>query len=307
MKKLISLLLIMIIGVTTLSACDGEEKKLNIYFKNESKNELKEEKRSVKAEKDAGTRTLARLAINELIKGPKEEGNKAVIDKSAKLLSLAVNGKVATVNLSKHYLYETGVDELILRFAIVNTLCDIKGIDGVVIQVEGKNLVSETTGKEIGVLRMDDNIVFAPEDKLALTLYFPDKNYEYLVGEVRKIDVRNALSLEKIVVDEILKGPQNNELSASVPSGTKLMSVEIKDKVCFVNFSKEFIAGSNSGSAATTMALYSVVNSLCLMKNIESVQILINGEAGVEFGNFVLDIPYEADFSLIQQEKNKTE
>ena len=298
MKKFMSLLLIIILSMIVLSACNPDGIKIRVFFKNSTKNELREEIRTVKAEKDASARTIARLAINELIKGPESEGTQGVISKSAKLISLAVNGNVATVNISKHYLQKKGVDELILRFAIVNTLCDIKGIDGVVIQVEGNNLVSETTGKEIGVLRMDGNIVFAPEDKLAVTLYFPDKGFEHLKGEVRRIDVQNALSLEKIVVDELLKGPQNKELSGSVPQGTKLLSVEVKDKVCFVNFSKEF--ASVSGSAATTMALYSVVNSLCTLRNIESVQILVNGEAGVEFGNFVLDIPYEANFSLVE-------
>ena len=298
MKKFMCLLLIVILSLSVFSACNPDGTQVRVFFKNSAKNELKEETRTVKAEKDASARTIARLAINELIKGPEAEGSKGVISKSAKLISLAVNGNVATVNLSEHYLEKKGVDELILRFAIVNTLCNIKGIDGVVIQVEGNNLVSETTGKEIGVLRMDDNIVFAPEDKLAVTLYFPDKSFEQLSGEVRKIDVQNALSLEKIVVDELLKGPQSKELSASVPQGTKLLSIEVKDKVCFVNFTKEFVACS--GSAGTTMALYSVVNSLCTLRNIEGVQILINGEAGVEFGNFVLDIPYEADFSLVE-------
>ena len=298
MKKFMSLLLIIILSVTAFSACNSDGIKIRVFFKNSSKNELRAEMRTVKADKDASARTIARLAVNELIKGPKEEGNLAIINKSAKLISLAVNENVATVNISKHYLQKKGVDELILRFAIVNTLCDIKGIDGVVIQVEGNNLVSETTGKEIGVLRMDGNIVFAPEDKLAVTLYFPDKGFEHLSGEIRRIDVQNALSLEKIVVDELLKGPQSSELSASLPQGTKLLSVEVKDKVCFVNFSKEF--ASATGSASTTMALYSVVNSLCTLRNIESVQILVNGEAGVEFGNFVLDIPYEANFSLVE-------
>lgn len=298
MKKFMSLLLIIILSIAVFSACAPDGTEISVFFKNSEKNELREEIRTVKAEKNANVRAIARLAVNELIKGPSTEGSKGVISKSAKLISLAVNGNVATVNISKHYLEKKGVDELILRFAIVNTLCNIKGIEGVVIQVEGNNLVSDTTGKEIGVLRMNDNIVFAPEDKLAVTLYFPDKSFEHLSGEVRRIDVQNALSLEKIVVDELLKGPQNKELSASIPQGVKLLSVEVKDKVCFVNFTKEFVAGS--GSAVTTMSLYSVVNSLCALKNIESVQILINGEAGVEFGNFVLDIPYEADFSLVE-------
>ena len=299
MKKILSLFVVLIMVAALFSACDSEGVELNLYFKDAYENKLTAEKRAVEADEDASEQELAKLAVNELIRGPESEECKPVISKEAKLISLAVNGKVATVNFSGHYTKKKGVDELILRFAVVNTLCDIEGIDGVVIQVEGKNLVSEATGKELGVLRKD-NIALATEDKLPVTLYFPDKKGEFLVGEVRQIDTQNALSIEKIIVDELIKGPGSKELSASVSKETKLISIETKDKVCYVNFSAEFINRTKSGSAATTLTLYSVVNSLCSLKNVESVQILINGEAGIEFGNFVLDIPYEANYDLVK-------
>ena len=67
-----------------------------------------------------------------------------------------------------------------------------------------------------------------------------------------------------------------------------------------MNFSSEFKTKSSSGSTTTMLSLYAVVNSLCELKNVESVQILVNGETGVEFGNFVLDIPYEANPELVK-------
>ena len=67
-----------------------------------------------------------------------------------------------------------------------------------------------------------------------------------------------------------------------------------------MNFSSEFISKSSSGSTATMLSLYSVVNTLCELKNVDSVQILVNGEAGVEFGNFILDIPYESNRDLVK-------
>ena len=48
------------------------------------------------------------------------------------------------------------------------------------------------------------------------------------------------------------------------------------------------------------MTLYAIVNSLCELENVKSVQILVNGENGVEFGNYVLDIPYEKNESVIK-------
>ena len=182
---------------------------------------------------------------------------------------------------------------------MINTICSIDGIDGIVIQVEGEPLVSESTGKEYGVLSMED-IALNAEDNTTVELYFPDKNGEKLVLEERTVDAQNALSLEKTVVSELIKGPEGKKLSPSVSGETKLLGIETKDKVCYVNFSSEFKTKTNPGSAATTMTLYSVVNSLCALDSVDSVQILVNGENGVEFGNFVLDIPYEENTNLVR-------
>lgn len=294
MKKAISLLLTIVMITALLFGCDAKKTQLSIYFRNAQSNELSEEKRSVKADEKAGAVELAKLAVAQLISGPQNEKNAPVIDSEAKLLSLVVNDAVATVNFSKHFSQKKGVDALILRFALINTLCNIDGIDGIVIQVEGKPIVSENTGKEYGVLSISD-IALNTEDNTTINLYFPDKNGEGLRLEKRTVNVQQTLSLEKTVVSELIKGPENKGLAPSVPEGTKLLNIETKDNVCYVNFSSEFRSKTSSGSAATTLILYSVVNSLCALKNVSSVQILINGETGVEFGNFVLDIPYEAN------------
>ena len=224
--------------------------------------------------------------------------------KDTKLLKLSINDGVATVNMSSHFAQKDGTQALLLRLSLVNTLCEIKGIDGIVIQVDGKPIVSETTGKEIGVLSLGDialNTVDANVmEKKTLTLYFPDKNGTGLKVEKRSVEIQNALSLEKTVVSELIKGPSRDNLAASIPAGTKLLGIETKDNVCFVNFSSEFVSKTNPGSLATTMTLYSIVNSLCALDNVSSVQILVNGENGVELGNFVLDIPYEENKAIVE-------
>lgn len=298
MKKFISAFLAFIMLAFMLSACTTDRTTISVYFKNAQTNELGEEKRTVKAEEDNAEK-LAKLAVSELIAGPRNDKNTAVIDKDAKLLSLVVNDGVATINMSKHFSQKSGVEALLLRFAFINTLCRIDGIDGIVIQVEGKPLVSENTGKEYGVLSMSD-IALNTEDKVTLNLYFPHKNGEKLVLERHTVDAQQALSLEKTVVGELIKGPQSDKLSSAIAVGTKLLNIETKDGVCYVNFSNEFISKTTSGSTATMLTLYSVVNSLCELENVQSVQILINGETGVEFGNFVLDIPYEPNAYLMK-------
>ena len=58
-------------------------------------------------------------------------------------------------------------------------------------------------------------------------------------------------------IEELIKGPKTN-LSASIPTGTKLLGINIKDDVAYVDFSKEFINNHSGGSAGELMTLYSI-------------------------------------------------
>ena len=232
-------------------------------------------------------------------KGPQNEKNERLLPKGTKLLSIAIKNEVATLNFSKQYSKSKGVDALLLRFSVVNTLCGIEGIKGVVIQVEGTPEISETTGKEIGVLTLSDIALDVNDAELGrketIVLYFPAKSGDHLKAERRRVEVQNTLSAEKTVINELMKGPKSEECKGSVPEATRLLGIETKDNVCFVNFSSDFISRSGTSSLETSLTLFSVVNSLCEIENVKSVQILINGETGLEFGNYVLDIPYEAN------------
>lgn len=292
MKKVILLLLIVAMIFPVIAACSAEKEEISVYFKDAQLPTLSVEKRT--AEKDMSVKDKAVFAVNELIKGPKEDTHKAVINKNAKLLGLEIVNSVATVNVSKHYSEKSGTDELLLRMALVNTLCSIDGINAIVIQVDGVNITG-SDGKEIPPLRPGDYVDPENAQKENVKLYFPKSDGTSLGSEIREVEIQNMPSLEKAVVTELIAGPEDKKLTRAIPEGTKLLNIETKDTICYVTFSKEFINNAGSGSYETTMILYSVVNSLCELDTVESVQILIEGKTDAVFGNFMLDIPYEAN------------
>ena len=304
MKKTVAVFILIVVMLTLLSGCNGKDtEKISIYFKTKNENVLTEEVRLMEVSGKTSASDRAKFAIAQMVKGPVKEAGVALLPKETKLLKIAIENKVATVNMSEHFSMVKGTDALILRLAMVNTLCGIDGIDGIVIQVNGSPIVSETTGKEFGVLS-SENIAFSTDDTVSeaeqtITLYFPEKNGSSLSAEKRRVRVQNSLSLEKTAINELLKGPKKEKLSRAISEDVKLLGIETKDNVCFVNFSSEFISKTPSGSLATTLALYSVVNTLCELDNVESVQVLVNGETGAELGNLVLDIPYEKNKELI--------
>lgn len=301
MKRFTAIIVAAVLVCMAAGCRKSETEEVRVYFCDKQRTALAEETRRVKSTLEAKDKVKAALVY--MTEGPHSEKNAPVISKEAKILSVNISEKVATVDFSKEYSEKNGTDALLLRFAAVSTVCSVSGVDGVVITVEGQPLKSESTGKEIGVMTLSDIAMETNEQDLqkkVITLYFPSENGDCLIRETRSVATQNTLSAEKTIVNELMKGPTDDKCVRSLPEEVRLLNIETKDGVCYVNFSGEFVTKIAPSTNQTTLALYSVVNSICNLENINGVSILVNGENGVEFGNFVLDIPYEANMDIVK-------
>ena len=57
----------------------------------------------------------------------------------------------------------------------------------------------------------------------SITLYFSNKAGDGLVKEVQEIHYSSNISLEKLVMEQLLKGPQGKKGRTAIPDGTKLV------------------------------------------------------------------------------------
>ncbi len=113
-----------------------------------------------------------------------------------------------------------------------------------------------------------------------ILLYFADDQAEYLIGEQRIITGEEPLegeALASTIIEELIQGPEQEGLGATIPEGTRLLDLEIEDGLARVNFSAEIKSRHVGGSAGETMTLTSIVNSLTEMEEIDTVQIYIEG------------------------------
>lgn len=143
----------------------------------------------------------------------------------------------------------------------------------------------------------------ATEEPLVKTvnIYFPDNNVMYMEAEERIIEGRDDIEFVKAIIDEILKGPVSEKLNPAIRGDVKLLAVSIDEKgLCTVNLSEEFETHNTGGSAMESMAIYSIVNSLCGLDSIDKVKINIAGNIEAEFGgHFYMGDPFEPDKNLI--------
>lgn len=115
-----------------------------------------------------------------------------------------------------------------------------------------------------------------------LTLYFSDDQAMFLIPETREVKMntaaKTASTTAEAIVNELIAGPADSKLIATIPPGTKLLSLKITDEIAYVDFNEEFKTNHPGGSSGEIMTLNSIVNSLTELPEIKQVQILINGK-----------------------------
>ncbi|AOT72787.1 GerMN domain-containing protein [Geosporobacter ferrireducens] len=139
--------------------------------------------------------------------------------------------------------------------------------------------------------------------KYELNLYFGSPDYKRLVIEKRVI-VSEELSEEKVIMEELIKGPRNKILKVSIPPETKLLSVNTTDGICYVNLSNEFLNTYRwSQQMNEAITIWSIVNSLTELNEIQGVQILVEGnKVDVIEKYYSLKQPYFRNEELLKRE-----
>lgn len=193
--------------------------------------------------------------------------------------------------------------EVLYRAALVQTLTQVDGVGFVSIYVEGQPL-ADGDGNAIGLMRAEDFVQNTGSSidsyqTTNLTLYFANKDGK-LLRESKKNDVRYHAntSVEKLVVEKLMKGTSASAGRSTIPKTAKLLGVSLKDGICYVNFDSKFIL--DSYDLNPEVAIYSVVNSIIANGNVTKVQILIDGASDVVYKNSVdLSRPLEWNERII--------
>ncbi|MBQ7400026.1 MAG: GerMN domain-containing protein [Clostridia bacterium] len=143
-----------------------------------------------------------------------------------------------------------------------------------------------------------------PEKEIVtLTLYFPDNDVLYLHPEKREVEVEKGQLLAEVVLEELFRGPKDEELAPGLDGENLVNSVKVENGLCTVDFASDFILLNSGGSTREAFAIGSIVNSLCELDGIEEVKIDIDGNKSSEFGgHFTLDEVFLPQTDLIAKQ-----
>ena len=284
MKRRTGLCLTILILCLFLSACGrkGADKSgIRIYYLNKADHALQEQNYTPEA--DDRERIIEEL-VAKLCVQPKEMTLRAPIS-GFRLLSSETKGRIVTLNFSGEYYDLSAVEEVLTRTAVVNTMCSFAEVDGVYFLVEGEAF-HDADGEEPGVMEPSQFIYnsyteMRNYERVRLHLYFAGETGDRLVDAFRTVVYNSNMPLERIVLEQVILGPNGSFAYPTVNSETRVINVTTRDRCCYINLSSDFLYGQPDVTAQT--AIYSIVNSLCELPSVESVQISVEGNADVTF------------------------
>lgn len=241
--------------------------------------------------------------IEQLSTKPEKMQYKEPLSESFSLLGYTWDGGQLTINFDERYKEMDTIKEVLVRAAIVRTLSQVENVNYISFTINNEPLL-DSSGVAIGTMSADtfidnDGSEINTYEKVNLRLYFANEKGDKLVEETQRNVVYNSnISLEKLVVEKLIEGPTAVGNYPTINPATKVVSVTVNDRICYVNLNNDFL--SQPYNVTSDVTIYSITNSLVELPNINKVQISINGETSVFYKESVsLTNIFERNLDLV--------
>ena len=281
-RKITALVMALVLGAVAFSGCGKKEteSKYKIYYINEEQGEVLAES-FVPSEET--TQTMLEEMTEKLNK--KNAEGHTLLPENIEIQSCVDDDGMIRVDFNQEYHDLNPVDEVLLRASIVKDYVQIPNIYLVTITAEGTPIV-DSQGQEIGAMSLDSFLENTGKEIMAyqykeLNLYFTNEEGNQLVPEARQVYYNGNTPIEKVIVEQLLRGPGVSGHYATLPSDTRIVGVSVADGIAYVNLGKQFVDEALPVDAQ--IPIYSIVNSLIDAGNVSQVQISINGDTSLLF------------------------
>ena len=312
MKKFFRTVIAVIMACSLLSGCSIEvqnEKTSSVgnqyYLYYLNKEETKVEKVSYQPEQESAEFMLQDLT--SILNKQEANGEKQpLLPPGVQLVTYRLNEALLELEFNSEYSSISRTREILVRAGVARTFLQIPGVTGVKFFI-GNQELTDSKGQAVGVIDGKTFVEMWGSDKDAyrydtFTLYFTDKTGEHLVAEQRNVYYKRILPRERVILEQLAKGPMVKGHYPTIPQDTDILGVEVSDNVCYVDFSSAF-SDSNVDIPVNTM-IYSVVNSLLDTTSADKVQLSVEGkdEVTLSDGTSLYNL-FEKNTDLILEEE----
>lgn len=302
MKNRLLIITILIISIL-FGACDKKnnnnklgEGSVDIYYVNTKTSGLVTESYDIIS-------TKTEEQINELLymlkMVPKNMVYKSALPEVVKIQDFLLddNGSL-TINFDTTYNELTGIPEVLCRAAIVKTLSQISKVEYIQFNVNGQPLM-DSNGNVVGLLTKDDFIDDTGADTYyKVTLYYANDDGNALIENITDINYTGTGTIEELVIKQLINGPTDIGMYSTIPEGTILLNASKEKGLCTVDLNEKFLDPLPEVNAEIT--IYSIVNTLVELPDINKVQFKINGQVKKTFReDMPFDVVFERNLELL--------
>lgn len=301
----LALAVLLTLGLTACAKKEQQGTRVEISYLN--KNATKIVPVETYLSEDMSTKEMIVEVLTRLSALPENKELQATIPGSIPIINYAYEETQVTIALGEKYKELPKTTEVLTRAAIVRSLTSIPDVNYVMITVNGEPLF-DSMGNAVGIMTADMFIDYAGQqrsdncEQVKVQLYFANETGDKLIAIKRSLGINmdiSSISMERLVVEQLLKGPANNDSYPTVNPDTKLLGITVKDGVCYLNFSSDILTPVNNVTSEVT--IYSIVNSLVEIGNINKVEISIDGKKEIKFRDkYELTTLFERNLDLIE-------
>ncbi|MCI8454237.1 MAG: GerMN domain-containing protein [Lachnospiraceae bacterium] len=255
------------------------------------------------AEKEA----LVQELLSCLTNVPADLDCQSVIPDRVEKITCRIEKNVLYLYADANYALMNPVQEILCRAALTKTFTQIEGIDYLSIYC-AEQPITDAAGNPVGMLQASDFVESIRDvnsfERTELTLYFANETGDMLVAENREVMRNTNTSVERLIVEQLIEGPEAAGAFATLPSGMKLLNVSVNESVCSINLDAEFL--TSTLEVQEYIPIYSIVNSLTELSTVSRVQIRINGSQDASFRDKIpLSTVFEHNYDYVEGgEKN---
>lgn len=309
MKNLIGSVLLLLLMCAVLTGCgdlqEGQsstDTKYHLYYISEDEMELREGNYQPADENP-------QAMLSELLKFLEEEdvgkGRLPLLPAGVKVNTHVIADKTLTLEFNKQYMKMSASREVLTRAGVVKLFAQLPDIEYVKFSIAGRDLM-DSRGIPISIMNAQTFVEYSGEslnsyEYATITLYFTNAEGSRLIPEERTVYYDSNVPLERVVVEQLMRGPASEGLYPVIPPDFTILGVTTDEGNCYLNLDRTFVTNALPLQDAG-VPIYAIVNSIADACQKSRVQISINGETNVAFRDSVpLNQFFEKNNELILQ------
>lgn len=222
---------------------------------------------------------IIRYLVEELLSAPSGLGLVSAIPEDTRLLDSTLEDGTCTLNFSPEFETNAFSDSFAQRttlLSIANTLTQLEDVERVEIYIDGNLMAQYRQLNIIRALVYDESAigpVRAGVNEFDATLYLANASEQHLAVVPTRIRQSAGSSQAELVVRRLIDYYNPNSFFSPIATGTELNGIQTEDGLCTIDLSSQFLESDN-----LTLAVRSLVASVCSLKEIDRARILIDGK-----------------------------